>query len=582
MTPSVFQKRIPPAAHRWQAELTRRRLAEAALHATEERYRLAMQGSQDGLWDWNLRTNTCYLSARWKSILGYEDDEFPNAVEAWTEHIHPEDRQRVFETIQQYLQTQETNFYVEYRLRHKDQTYRWILARGAVQRDADGKPYHLAGSHTDITERTWFQEQIELQITHVNEAYVEMEAQRVELAAANSKLYQANMLLQTQVTMDGLTELKNHRAFQEQLSSEFERSKRYHTPLSVVLLDVDKFKQYNDTFGHPAGDVVLKRVAAIFQSTARTTDFLARYGGEEFVAILPETDAKGAREAAERFRVAIQTAYWPERPVTASFGVATINDQIQSASELIALTDKCLYRAKMRGRNCISHAEDEALEQEEADLRLTVPLTSASSLDDTLRKVYDATIQGWSQILDLRDKETEGHSERVTEMTLKLARRMGLDETELTYIRWGALLHDIGKMGIPDSILRKPGPLDDAEWEIMRKHPSLAYEMLCPIAFLQRALNIPHCHHEKWNGTGYPHGLSGENIPLAARLFAVVDVWDALRSNRPYRAGWPEHQVQAYLQEQAGQHFDPRIITSFLDMLSEQNSEPPYQNAQAA
>ncbi len=180
----------------------------------------------------------------------------------------------------------------------------------------------------------------------------------MELAIANSKLHQANMLLQTQATTDGLTDLKNHRAFQERLVTEFERSKRYHTPLSLVLLDVDKFKQYNDTFGHPAGDIVLKRVAAIFLGTARNTDFLARYGGEEFVAILPETDATGAREAAERFRIAIETAYWPERAVTASFGVATVNDLIPSCSELIALADKALYRSKTLGRNCFTHADD--------------------------------------------------------------------------------------------------------------------------------------------------------------------------------------------------------------------------------
>ena len=566
----------------WQAEIIRRREAEAKLRQTEERFYLAMQGSQDGLWNWDLKANTCYLSPRWKSIIGYADHEFANDVEAWTEHIHPEDRERVDQAIQQYLRSDALNFDIEFRMRHKNGTYRWILARGAVQRDTEGKPCQLAGSHTDITERQWFQEQIELQITHVNETYVELEAQRVELAGAYSKLHQANILLQTQATTDGLTELKNHRAFQERLVTEFDRSKRYHTPLSLVLFDVDKFKQYNDTFGHPAGDIVLKRVAAIFQGTARNTDFLARYGGEEFVAILPETDAWGAREAAERFRVAIETAYWPERAVTASFGIATVTDIIFSCSELVSLADKALYRSKLHGRNRSTHADDCDFELTD-DISLTsAPIVSAYSLDDTLRKVYDATIQGWSQILDLRDKETEGHSERVTEMTMKLAQRMGLDEMQLVYIRWGALLHDIGKMGIPDSILRKPGPLDDAEWEIMRRHPSLAYEMLAPIAFLHSALAIPHCHHEKWDGTGYPQGLQGEDIPLSARLFAIVDVWDALRSDRPYRQGWPDHRVRAYLKEQAGTHFAPDVVAAFLTLLAEQEQERPRMDLQAA
>ncbi len=181
-----------------------------------------------------------------------------------------------------------------------------------------------------------------------------------------------------------------------------------------------------------------------------------------------------------------------------------------------------------------------------------------------LSLAYDATIEGWSHALDLRDKETEGHTLRVTEITLRLAQAMGISEEELVHLRRGALLHDIGKMGVPDSILLKPGPLTDEEWVIMRRHPTYAYEMLAPINYLHPALDIPYCHHEKWDGTGYPRGLTGEQIPLAARLFAIVDVWDALRSDRPYRAAWPEAKVREYLREQAGTHFDPQVVEMFL------------------
>ncbi|OIQ58502.1 cyclic di-GMP phosphodiesterase response regulator RpfG [Moorella thermoacetica] len=183
---------------------------------------------------------------------------------------------------------------------------------------------------------------------------------------------------------------------------------------------------------------------------------------------------------------------------------------------------------------------------------------------------YDATIEGWAHALDLRDKETEGHSRRVTEMTLRLARALGMNEEELVHIRRGALLHDIGKMGIPDSILLKPGPLTPAEWEVMRRHPQYAYEMLSPIAYLRPALDIPYCHHEKWDGTGYPRELKGEQIPLAARIFAVVDVWDALSSDRPYRPAWPPEKVRAYLKDEAGKHFDPRVVEVFLKVLQEE------------
>jgi putative nucleotidyltransferase with HDIG domain/PAS domain S-box-containing protein len=179
---------------------------------------------------------------------------------------------------------------------------------------------------------------------------------------------------------------------------------------------------------------------------------------------------------------------------------------------------------------------------------------------------YDTTLEGWSAALDLRDKETEGHSQRVTDMALQLARALGVSDGELEHVRRGALLHDIGKMGIPDSILLKPDMLTDDEWVIMRQHPRHAYELLAPIAFLRQALDIPYCHHEKWDGTGYPRKLKGDVIPLSARIFAVVDVWDALRSDRPYRPGWPEAQVLDYIRDQAGKHFEPRVVEAFLSL----------------
>jgi HD-GYP domain-containing protein (c-di-GMP phosphodiesterase class II) len=188
---------------------------------------------------------------------------------------------------------------------------------------------------------------------------------------------------------------------------------------------------------------------------------------------------------------------------------------------------------------------------------------------EELRIAYDATIEGWAQALDLRDRETEGHAQRVTELTLRLAHTMGVSESELVNIRRGAVLHDIGKMGIPDGILHKPANLTDEEWEIMRKHPQFAYDMLRPIAYLGPALDIPYCHHEKWDGTGYPRGLKGEQIPLGARIFAVVDVYVTLGSDRPYRPAWSEQDILDYIQAQSGKHFDQEIVKAFLRMVSD-------------
>ena len=192
-----------------------------------------------------------------------------------------------------------------------------------------------------------------------------------------------------------------------------------------------------------------------------------------------------------------------------------------------------------------------------------------SNIDLSL--AYDATIAGWSAALDLRDKETEGHTQRVTEMTFRLAKRMGLSEQELVHVRRGALLHDIGKMGVPDRILLKPDKLTDEEWEVMRMHPTYAHQMLEPITYLGPALDIPYCHHEKWDGTGYPRGLRAEQIPLAARIFCIVDVYDALTSDRPYRKGWSREKTLEHIRELSGTHFEPKVVDVFLRMVEQKD-----------
>lgn len=188
-----------------------------------------------------------------------------------------------------------------------------------------------------------------------------------------------------------------------------------------------------------------------------------------------------------------------------------------------------------------------------------------------LLKAYDETIEALSYALDLKDKETEGHSQRVTELTLRIAKEMGIPEEQLIHIKRGALLHDIGKMGIPDSILLKPGKLSDEEWAIMKMHPVYAYQMLSQIEYLRPALDIPYCHHEKWDGSGYPRGLKGKEIPLAARIFAIVDVFDALSNDRPYRKAWPIEKVLEYIREQSGKHFDPQIVEVFIRLVKEKS-----------
>ena len=184
-------------------------------------------------------------------------------------------------------------------------------------------------------------------------------------------------------------------------------------------------------------------------------------------------------------------------------------------------------------------------------------------------EAYDTTLEGWAKALELRDKETEDHSRRVTKLTEILAQAMGFDEKDLIHIRRGAILHDIGKMGIPDEILRKRGPLTVSEKNVVKQHPLHGLELLSPITFLEKALDIPYCHHERWDGTGYPRGLRGEEIPTAARIFTVIDVWDALLSDRPYSKAWPKEKAIRYLKDESGKIFDPDCISVFLELVEQ-------------
>lgn len=200
--------------------------------------------------------------------------------------------------------------------------------------------------------------------------------------------------------------------------------------------------------------------------------------------------------------------------------------------------------------------------------RLDSALQKLETSHRSLQRAYDETIAGWAHALDLRDHDTEGHSQRVYDLTLHLAKALHFPQEEIVHIGRGALLHDVGKLAIPDAILLKPAKLTEEEWHIMRQHPTYAYEMLFPIEYLHPALAIPYCHHERWDGTGYPRGLCENQIPYAARVFALVDVWDAIHSNRPYQKAQTSEYALDYLRAQRGKHFDPRVVDAFLDYLS--------------
>jgi PAS domain S-box-containing protein len=321
--------------------------------------------------------------------------------------------------------------------------------------------------------------------------------------------------------------------------------------LGVHAVDILKFDPHMQTLEFAAGRGF--RTTAIQKSYFRLGEGLAgRAALERRLLHIPDL-------AAEQDGV-VRTLQFENEGFTAYFGVPLIT------------------KGQVKGVLEIFHREPFTKSQDWIDFLEILAGQAAIAIDNVtlfndlqrsnveLTLAYDATIEGWSHALDLRDKETEGHTQRVADLTLRLAQAMGVSDHELIHIRRGTLLHDIGKMGIPDEILRKPASLDEQEWVVMRQHPLYAYDMLSPISYLRPALDIPYCHHEKWDGSGYPRGLAGEQIPLAARLFAVVDVYDALTSDRPYREAWSRKKALEYIQQQAGQHFDPEIVSTFLGM----------------
>jgi PAS domain S-box-containing protein/putative nucleotidyltransferase with HDIG domain len=273
-------------------------------------------------------------------------------------------------------------------------------------------------------------------------------------------------------------------------------------------------------------------------------------------------------------RAAIEFIHSDDLPkISAMAKVQPKKDSIYTFSYRAKQKDEQYVWLETSARAILDEKTDSVIEIQAASRNITERKRSEEALQiahQNLQDAYDRTIEGWVKALDLRDRETEGHTQRVTEMTLKVARALGLPESEIVHVKRGALLHDIGKIAIPDEITKKTGPLNEREWSIMRKHPEYAYEMLSPIAYLGPALDIPYCHHERWDGSGYPRGLKGEEIPLTARMFAIIDVWDALTSERPYRKPNTAEDTVTFLKKEAGRLFDLRLVELFLNVLKQE------------
>jgi diguanylate cyclase (GGDEF)-like protein/putative nucleotidyltransferase with HDIG domain len=379
----------------------------------------------------------------------------------------------------------------------------------------------------------------------------------------NAKLYQEARL--TSLT-DALTGVGSRKLLEDKLQTECARAKRYKRQFSIAIIDLDNFKTINDVLGHANGDDTLRKLAKCMKSQKRTPDVLTRYGGDEFVILMPETKAEDAVILLERIRNKVQKIKVVENlPMTISCGIAqSLSEATDSPRELIRRADLALYEAKSAGRNCVKVWDEtmsKALSNNDIETEKIKKLQRRiTGLSVQAEKVFIQSIWGLVQALEAKDSYTKKHSENVMHYAVGIATTMKIAPKQLDIIRRAAMIHDIGKIGIPDAILSKPGKLTPRERTIIEQHPLVAVRILEKMTFLEQEIAIVRHHHEKWNGQGYPDGLSNNSIPIGARIMAVADTFDALTSNRSYHNARSLNEAIEILVDSSGYDYEPRAV----------------------
>ncbi len=513
-TPIFDDKGVVIGTTGYSRDITERRRAEEALRESETRFRSLVENSSDEISIIAADGALLYESPSANPTLGYRNGEFLG--KSLFQLVHPDDLERVQERFAQLVRNPDLHPREQFRLRHRDGTWRWVEAVGTNLLNEPAVRGIVVNYH-NVTARRQAEERIQRQIEYltalreIDQAIVSSFDVRISLNFLVSKAIDL-------LAVDAVAVLLVNAAMN---ALEFAAGLGFRTNVRKTAR-IKLGESY-------AGKVALGRRLVQIPNLMDQPDNLFAAGISE------------------------------EENFTSYYGAPLIvKGKVMGVLETF---HRSIVERDQEWLDLFSAlAGQAAIAIENADL-----FGNLQTSNINLRSAYDATIEGWSRALDLRDKETEGHTQRVTEMTMRLATAMGLGDAEILHIRRGALLHDIGKMGVPDHILFKGESLTEEEWVMMRRHPQFAYDMLLPITFLHPSLDIPYCHHEKWDGSGYPRGLEGDQIPLAARLFAVVDVWDALTSDRPYRKAWSRKKTIQHIKEQSGKHFDPRVVEIFLN-----------------
>ncbi len=498
-------------------DITEQKKALEAVEASEEKFRTLFEKSPIGL---SLADKDCrFIDANnsFCELLGYSKEEIVHKTVA--DITYEEDKQNFIHNSEAVLSGASHGYSTEKRYIKKDGSLIWVEVTTAPIVDKNGNFVYGLGMVNDITERKQADEKLTTQLHRVSAL------RSIDTAIASS----FNLQVILQVLLENVTQ-----------------------ELGVDAASVLLLNQNLNVFNYGGG-------------RGFSGNYFSRFNlrmGEEYAG----------KAALERNIIHIPDLNLVDYP-------AKMRELIQGEGFVSFIAVPLIAKGRANGVLQIFHRSPLNPDPEWMDFLETLAGQTAIAIDNThlfndlqqsnieLTMAYDATIEGWSAAMDLRDKETEGHTQRVTYLSLRLARLLGVSDSELIHIRRGTLLHDIGKMGVPDSILHKPGPLTDEEWVIMRKHPQFAYDLISSIKFLRPAADIPFCHHEKWDGSGYPRGLMKDQIPLAARLFTVVDVWDAITNERPYRKAWSREEALEYMRTQAGKHFDPNVVNTFLEMI---------------
>jgi len=415
-------------------------------------------------------------------------------------------------------------------------------------------------------------------------------------AIKNAQLFEE---IRMQANTDGLTKLLNHRAILERYQEEVIRSQRTEKPFSIIMIDVDNFKSANDIHGHYMGDNILCDLAKRLKDNTRSIDIVGRYGGDEFICLLPETSHDQGMLVANRILSNVRARYEGDNSgITISLGLATYLYHTDDQTLLLQFADQAMYLAKYRGGNQVfsfdrSETKDlHVCNQKLFETFLAVrtlkrfdngqqivsdfgeQLKKMLSVDSSPQSLYEI-VTSLSSALDARDHYTNGHSERAIEYTREIACDLSMPQGEQEELVYLCLLHDIGKIGIPDHILNKPGKLTPEEFEIMKRHAEIGEKIISPLEALKKLKPLIRHHQEFYNGTGYPDGLHGEAIPLACRILAVVDTFDAMTTDRPYRKALPVEAAIAELHRCSGSQFDPKIVDVFIRILEKEALRMP-------